>query len=106
MPSLTSSPPLLTLPVDKSSLFNRLFGPGSAQHEVFTLKFLGVPCLPLAGITVAVSYMFVMGRSTADNSLPARVDSGVNSLSAAPCVTVGRIKFDIPGLIQNAKGDV
>lgn len=47
MPSLTSSPPLLTLPVDKSSLFNHLFGLGSERHEVLASKFIGVPRLSL-----------------------------------------------------------
>lgn len=30
----------------------------------------------------------------------------MKALSVAPSVTIGRTKFDIPGLIQNAKGDV
>lgn len=48
---------------------------------------------------VAVSYMFVMGRSTANNLFSARVVPGANPGSAAPLVTIGRIKFDISGLI-------
>ena len=30
----------------------------------------------------------------------------MKALSEAPSVTIGRTKFDIPGLMQNGKGDV
>ena len=96
-----------TYPSCQQVVFSAQGWRGMRRNLTLALKFLDVPCLSLlAGITAAVSYMFVMGRSTADNLFSARVESGVNSLSAAPSVTVGRTKFDISGLIQNAKGDI